>query len=151
MRTLDILVIEDGHEYTETLSRFLPDGFTWTRAGSGGAALALLASRPFDAAVLDMRFDRVPDDALLGDVDALVDRLGDRDAARVHLQDHQGTYVLAALRDDGFDVPVLLSHDLDDQPQRWERLRARYAPLDYVPDSASPAEVAGRLRALTGR
>ncbi len=146
-----VLVIEDGHEYTDSLSRFLADGFVWVRAGSGPEALERAAAEAFDAAVLDMRFDRVPDAALFGDMAAATERLnGDPEAARAHLQDHQGTYVLAAVREAGHLLPVLLSHDLDGQPRRWARLSGRYGPVDYVTDSASPSMVARRLRALVG-
>ena len=62
--TIRVLVIEDGSEYTDTLGRFLGDGFSWARAGSGPEGLARLAESAWDAVFLDMRFDRVPDAAL---------------------------------------------------------------------------------------
>lgn len=147
-----ILVIEDGSEYTETLSRFLGERFDFERAGSGPAALARLAEATFDAVFLDMKFDRAPEGELLGDVDEVADRFnGDPVAARRHLEEHQGTYVLAALREAGHAVPVLLSYDFSVEPRRWERLAARFAPVDHLPDLASPAEVASRLTALCAR
>lgn len=144
-----ILVIEDGSEYTETLSRFLGDRFDFERAGSGPAGLTRLATGAWDAVFLDMKFDRAPEGELLGDVDEVADRFnGDPVQARRFLEEHQGTYVLAAIRDAGHAVPVLLSYDFSVEPRRWERLAARFAPVEHLPDLASPGEVAARLTAL---
>jgi len=146
-----ILVIEDGYEYIEALQRFLPDGFAWTRAGSGPAALEALSAGTFDAVFLDMRFDRTPDDELLGDLASTADRFnGDPVQARLFLQDHQGNYILAALREAGVALPVLLSYDFEGEPRRFARLAERFAPIDYLPDNASPAEIAERLGRLAG-
>lgn len=148
---MDVLVVEDGFEYSELLGRFLAEGFVWTRAGSGPAALAALAERAFDAVYLDMRFDRVPLGELLGDVEATADRFnGDDVQARAFLEDHQGLYVLDALREAGYRLPVLLSYDFEAEPARWERLERRHRPVDYVPDNASPSAIAGQLEALVG-
>lgn len=145
-----ILIVEDGHEYVETLGRFLPD-IAWVRAGSGPQAVAKLAAERFDAVFCDMRFDRVPDDELLGDVAETADQFnGDPVQARRYLQDHQGTYVLAAIRAAGQRVPVLMSYDFEGEPRRWERLKHRHAPVDFLPDQASPAEIRRRLAALVG-
>lgn len=144
-----VLVIEDGLEYTELLQRFLPDGFTWERAGSGPVALQRLATEPFEAVFLDMRFDRAPEDELLGDLEEVSDRFnGDPVQARRFLEDHQGNYILAALRDAGRTEPVLMSYDFDGEPRRWERLASRYGPVAYLPDNASPGDIAERLRRL---
>jgi CheY-like chemotaxis protein len=135
-----VLVIEDGHEYTTNLERFLGEAFAFTRAGDGPAALELLRERAFDAIFLDMRFDRAP--RLLGDLDALVSRFaGDADRARRFLEDNQGTYVLAALRDAGCALPVVFSYDFDSEPRRFRNLERRYAPLRYLTDTAGPAEM----------
>ena len=145
---MKVLVVEDGHEYTETLSRFLPD-VAWERAGSGPEALTKLAVGAYDAVFSDMRFDRVPDDQLLGDVADTADQFnGDPVQARRHLQDHQGTYVLAAIRQAGHALPVLMSYDFEAEPKRWERLKQRHGRVDYLPDQASPGEILRRLRAL---
>ncbi len=149
--TVRVLVVEDGSEYTETLERFLTEGFTFQRAGSGPAALAALAAGPFDVVFLDMRFDRAPEVELLGDLDEIADRFnGDPVQARRFLEDHQGNFVLAALREAGHALPVLLSYDFTSEPRRWERLERRYAPVGFLTDVASPAEVASRLRELSG-
>lgn len=146
---MNVLVVEDGFEYTESLERFLGEGFSWTRAGSGPEALRLLGGGGWDAVLLDMRFDRVPEQALLGDLAATADRFnGDPVQARHFLEDHQGNFVLAAMREAGFAVPVLLSYDFEAEPRRWEHLARTFPPVDYLPDNASPAEIADRLRKL---
>ena len=149
---MKVLVVEDGYEYSETLQRFLAEGFEWERAGSGPRALELLPG-DWAAIFLDMRFDRVAENELLGDVAEVADRFnGDPVQARRFLEDHQGNYVLAAIRDAGHATPVLLSYDFDGEPRRWERLAERYGPVDYLPDNASPADIASRLtRLATGR
>jgi hypothetical protein len=45
-------------------------------------------------------------------------------------------------------VGVLLSYDFDGEPRRFGRLLAQHGPLDFLPDNASPSEIAARLRAL---
>ncbi len=68
--------------------------------------------------------------------------------ARRFLEDHQGNYVLAALRSAGHQLPVLLSYDFSSEPRRWSNLSARYGPVDFLIDVASHDEVADRLLAL---
>ncbi len=146
-----ILVVEDGYEYSETLERFLSEGFEWVRAGSGPVALQMLGDSSFDALFLDMRFDRIPEDQLLGDLAATADRFnGDPVQARRFLEDHQGNYVLAAIRGAGHTIPVLMSYDFEGEPRRWARLLERYAPVDYLPDNGGPAKISERLTALAG-
>lgn len=148
--TIRVLVIEDGTEYTETMERFVaPRGFAFARAGSGPEALRVVASQPVDVVFLDMRFDRVEDALLLGDLAAATDRCnGDPVAGRRFLQDNQGTWILAALREAGCEVPVLLSYDFSSESRRFTRLAQRYGPLDHCRDVAPPEEVATRLRRL---
>ena len=149
-----VLVVEDGHEYITNLQRFLSEDFEFHRAGDGRDALEMLARRRFDVVFLDMRFDR--SDVLIGDLDALVDRFaGDGARARRFLEDNQGTYILAALRQAGHDQPVLFSHDFDAAPRRFQNLRRRYGalhygPLRYLVDSAGPAEIRAALWELVG-
>ncbi len=141
-----VLVIEDGEEYIRNFGRFLPSRFELQRAGSGAEALDLLDRLAFDVVFLDMRFDRVAPEALLGDLDQVADRFnGDRERALRFLEDNQGAYVLAALRDHGCGLPVVFSHDFTDEPRRWTNLARRYAPLDYLADNAGPHEVSERL------
>lgn len=149
--TVRVLVVEDGTEYTDTLGRFLPEGFHVTRAGHGAEALQRLDDTSFDVVFLDMRFDRVGENELLGDPAEAADRFnGDAIQARRFLEDHQGNYILAAIRDAAHPIPVLMSYDFSAEPRRWANLAARYGPLDFLVDVASPTEVAGRLRALAG-
>ncbi|TNE84433.1 MAG: response regulator [Deltaproteobacteria bacterium] len=137
-----VLIIEDGTEYIETMTRFLADGFAWERAGSGPAGIERLRAGGIDAVFLDMRFDRAPEGELIGDLDEVAERFsGDRVLARRFVEDHQGTFVLAALREAGVTLPVVLSYDFSGEPRRWERLAERFAPVRYLPDNASPAQV----------
>jgi ActR/RegA family two-component response regulator len=145
---MKVLIVEDGLEYSETLGRFLPE-LTWVRAGSGPEALERLSTEGFDAVFLDMRFDRVDDAVLLGDLAATADRFnGDAVQARAFLQDHQGLRILAALREAGHRLPALVSHDFGAEPRRWARIREAHGPVDYVDDVSGPDAVRQRLRAL---
>lgn len=148
MERLKLLVVEDGEEYTAMLTRFLSDAFAVTRAGSGGEALLHLAAGAYDVVFLDMRFDRVAPGLLLGDLAATTDRFnGDPVRARQFLEAHQGTYILDAIRAAGCTLPAVFSYDFDAEPRRWEAVKARYAPVDYLPDNAPPATIRQRLGA----
>ncbi len=144
-----VLIVEDGYEYVEVMERFVPDGFAWVRAGDGAEAVRLATAEPFDAILLDMRFDRVPPDRLLGDLDEAAARFDDDRAQGARfLAEHQGTYVLEALRRAGVRAPAVLSFDFGDAPARFSRLAARNGPLAWVADGASPLTIAAALRAL---
>ena len=148
MSSPSILVVEDGHEYTTNLDRFLGEEFRFVRAGDGASALAALGGAPFQAVFLDMRFDRA--DRLLGDLGALVRRFsGDEARARRFLEDNQGTYVLAALRGAGCTLPVIFSYDFDGEPRRFANLSRRHGPLAYLNDTAGPADMRAALLAAT--
>ena len=141
-----VLVIEDGHEYITNLRRFLDNALALQRAGDGPDALQLIENNAFDAIFLDMRFDRA--EALLGDLDALCGRFaGDTARARRFLEDNQGTYILAALREAGCAVPVIMSYDFDGEPRRFQNLARRYGPLGYLNDTAGPVEIRAALTA----
>ena len=150
---VNVLVVEDGDEYTTNLGRFLTDGFAFTRAGDGASALAALAAAPFDLLFLDMRFDRVSPGQLLGDLAQTADRFnGDPVRARQFLEEHQGTYILQAIRAAGYGIPGVFSHDFDGEPRRWANLLRLYAPLAYLPDNASPSDIRDTfLRAVRER
>ncbi len=144
-----VLVVEDGLEYTKSFVQFIGAPFEFVRAGTGPEALHLLASGSFDLLFLDMRFDRATE--LLGDLDALVERHnGDSVRARRFLEDNQGAYVLAAIREAGHRQPALMSYDFDGEPRRFENLRARYGPLAYLTDTAGPQETRSALTQLGG-
>jgi CheY-like chemotaxis protein len=150
-RGVRVLVVEDGEEYTTNLGRFLTEGFVFTRAGDGASALAALADGVFDLIFLDMRFDRVTPSQLLGDLAETAERFnGDPVRARTFLEEHQGAYILQAIRAAGHTLPVVFSHDFDGEPRRWSNLVKLYAPVAYLPDNASPTairETFGRVRA----
>lgn len=140
-----VLIVEDGEEYTTTLSRFLA-GFTLVRAGDGNDALSRLESEHFDVVFLDMRFDRVPAARLLGDLAAAADRCnGDRERATRFLEDNQGAYVLAAIRDAGHSIAVVFSYDFEAEPRRWKNLEQRFRPLDYLNSNAGPDQIRAAL------
>lgn len=147
MSRIRVLVVEDGHEYHQNLSRFLGEELELVRAGDGRAALERLAVERWDVAFLDMRFDRAT--VLLGDLEELVGRFaGDRERARRFLEDNQGAYVLAALREAGHVLPVLMSYDFDGEPRRFQNLARRYGPLAYLSDTAGPSEIRAAISGL---
>jgi hypothetical protein len=141
-----VLVVEEGPESTENLARFCADGFVFTRAGDGGAALAALGEEIFDLVFLDMRFDRVQPGVLLGDIAETAERFnGDPVRARQFLEEHQGAYILQAIRAVGYALPAVFSHDFDGEPRRWANLVRLYAPVDYLPDNAAPSDIRATL------
>lgn len=154
--TCRVLVIEDGHEYSDMLARFLTEGFAFQRAGDGATAMRALTEHDFDVVFLDMRFDRVPEADLLGDREAIAARFnGDLDRTRRFLEDNQGTFVLAALRAAGQSVPVVFSYDFDGEPRRWGHVERHHAPVAYLGSNAGPEQIraallgAARMRRVT--
>lgn len=147
MGDVSVLVVEDGEEYTTTLGRFGAEGFRFLRAGDGAEALRLLAQGGFDLLFLDMRFDRIEAARLLGDLGETAERFnGDPVRARTFLEDNQGTYILQAIRAAGVRLPAVFSHDFDAEPRRWAALQRMYAPVHYLPDNASAAQIRDTLR-----
>lgn len=137
-----VLVVEDGEEYSRNLARFCAEGYVFVRAGDGPSALQALSEQAFDLLFLDMRFDRVSPSVLLGDMAETAERLnGDPVRARRFLEDHQGTYIIAAIRAAGHTQPAIFSHDFDGEPRRWAKLQQSYQPLHYLPDNASAASI----------
>jgi CheY-like chemotaxis protein len=144
-----VLVVEDGLEYTRSFVQFIGAPFEFVRAANGREALDALATQSFDLLFLDMRFDRASE--LLGDLGALVERHnGDEIRARRFLEDNQGAYVLAAIREAGHRQPALMSYDFDGEPRRFENLSSRYGPLAYLTDTAGPQETRKALMELGG-
>jgi len=144
---IKVLVVEDGHEYSTNLRRFLSEYFRFERAGDGFEALSALEQTTWDVVFLDMRFDRA--ERLMGDPKPLTERFGgDLERARRLLEDNQGTHILEAIRAAGNYVPVLFSYDFDGEPRRYRNLEQRYGPLGYLPDTAGPAEIRAALNAL---
>ena len=145
-----VLIIEDGMEYSTTLGRFLSEAFEFVRAGDAAEALSALGQGDFDCVFLDMRFDRVPVERLLGDLEAQAQRLGgDRERARRFLEDNQGTFVLAALRQAGHALPVVFSYDFGEEPRRFRNLAQRFGPLSFLESNAGPEEIQAALKAAS--
>jgi CheY-like chemotaxis protein len=139
-----VLVIEDGYEYIENLRRFMGAGFELGRAGDGEEALEILSRQDWNVILLDMCFDRA--DRLLGEDPGLLSKMGgDPDRMRSYLEIHQGTYILAAIRQAGHSLPVVFSYDFDAEPRRFSNLQRRYAPLSYLNDVAGPPEFRSTL------
>lgn len=142
-----VLIVEDGDEYRDNLTRFVP-GPEWVQAHNGQEALRLLAAGPVDLIYLDMRFDRIPQADLLGDhVAATRDHNGDPHRGWRFLAMNQGLFILDALRKGGFGhIPVILAYDFSREPARLSHLQRIHPSLRWVPDAVTPAEI----RALMG-
>ncbi|PCC67525.1 hypothetical protein SAMN02745121_02161 [Nannocystis exedens] len=152
MSEIKVLVVEDGDEYLTNLSTFVARGIRYTQAKSGEQACALLPSLQPDLVYLDMRFDRTPIEALLGDLVALTARFnGDVARARAFQQDNQGLFVLRALRDAGFRGPVILSYDFGAEERRFRALSERDPALSYCPDYADADTIYAAIQRAVGR
>jgi len=152
LRDATVLVLEDGDEYLDNLSRFVP-GPRYVQAHDGGSALALLQAGPVHLVYLDMRFDRIARDRLLGDIDAATrDHGGDVERAWRSLANHQGLYLLAALREAGWaTLPVLLAYDFSREPARVAFLQKQHPALAWLPDAVTPDEIRLRIGSLLAR
>jgi len=147
-RDVDVLVVEDGDEYLTNLSTFVAEGFAYRQAKSGEEACRMTADRRPDLVYLDMRFDRTPEDQLLGNMVELTARFnGDMTRARRFQQDYQGLFVLRALRDVGYTGPVILSYDFGAEERRFAALSAKDPALRYCPDYADATTI---RRAILG-
>ncbi len=131
--TRSLLVIEDGDEYAEFARLFLADRFEIHCARSEAEATQVLAGRPIAGLLIDLRFDRAPDDRVIGDVDRTAAQLfaGDRERALRYLKDQQGALILGALRAAGHRQPAVFVHDVP--PRRLANLRALYGAVHAVP------------------
>ena len=152
MSEIKVLVVEDGDEYLTNLTTFVSRGICYTQAKSGEQACALLPAIAPDLVYLDMRFDRTPNEALLGDLVALTARFnGDVARARAFQQDNQGLFVLRALRDAGFRGPVILSYDFGAEERRFRALSERDPALSYCPDYADADTIRAAIEHAVGR
>jgi CheY-like chemotaxis protein len=151
MSALTVLIIEDGDEYLENLSRFVP-GPRYLQAHTGAAALELLAAEPVDLIYLDMRFDRISTAELMGDHAAATrEHNGDPVRAWRHLQLNQGLFVLDALHRAGHGgLPVILAYDFSRERKRYERLAQQHPTLHWVPDAVTPTEIRELMEQLLG-
>ncbi len=141
-REATVLIIEDGDEYLDNLSRFVP-GPNYLQAHNCEAALKILREQSVDIIYLDMRFDRIPEDELVGDHLAVTrQQNGDPDRAWKHLKINQGLYILATLRDTGHGgMPIVLAYDFSGEMRRLEHLRKIYTGLEWVSDAVTPREI----------
>ncbi len=137
-----ILIIEDGDEYLDNLVRFVP-GPTYIQAHNCKIALEMLEEEPVDIVYLDMRFDRIPDDELVGDhIEVTRQQNGDPVRAWKHLKINQGLYILAALCDAGHGgMPIVLAYDFSGEMLRLDHLRKIYPRLEWVSDAVTPREI----------
>lgn len=152
MSEIRVLVVEDGDEYLTNLTTFVARGIRYTQAKSGVQACALLRELAPDLVYLDMRFDRTPIEALLGDLVALTARFnGDVARARAFQQDNQGLFILRALRDAGFRGPVILSYDFAAEERRFRALSDKDPALSYCPDYADASTIFAAIHRAVGR
>jgi CheY-like chemotaxis protein len=137
-----VLIVEDGDEYLESLTRFVK-GPTYVQAHNGREALRMLETSSVELVYLDMRFDRIPDADLMGDHAAATrEHNGDPVRALRHLQNNQGLYILDALERHGLGgAAVILAYDFSRQPKRYENLLRAHPTLRWVPDAVTPAEI----------
>jgi DNA-binding response OmpR family regulator len=150
MSQATVLIVEDGDEYFQNLTRFVP-GPRYLQARGAKPALELLAAQPIDVIYLDMRFDRVPREALVGDIERLTRELGAERAQR-QLENNQGLYILETLRETAHaDTPVILAYDFSREPERFAHLSRRHPQLTWVPDAISPDEIRARIERLVQR
>ena len=128
-----VRLIADGTEYEEFARLFLADACELVAAHDAAEALAAAARARFDAFLVDLRFERAPEAALIGGVEDTANRLfgGDRARALRWLKDQQGTLVLAELRRAGHAQPAVFVHDFP--RQRLENLRRLYGDVRAVP------------------
>ena len=139
---LRVLVVEDGDEYFDSLTRFV-SGPVYLRADGAASALEHLDEGQIDLVYLDMRFDRIPRSLLIGDHAAAARaHNGDPKRGWRYLQNHQGLFILNALTEAGHrDLPIVLSYDFQREPTRWKALSARYPRLRWLTDTATPDQI----------
>ncbi len=127
-----LLVIEDGNEYSEFAQLFLPD-FLVCQAMTAASTLAMLERVTISACLIDLRFDRAPTEALLGDVSTTANRLfaGNHGRALRYLQDQQGVLILAEMRARGHTQPAVFIHDFPER--RLANLKKLYGAVQAVP------------------
>lgn len=150
-----VLIIEDGDEYRENLTRFVPgprvsptSGFAnqwvpnWVQARSAAQAIEIIQKTSIDLIYLDMRFDRIPRSDLVGDHAAATrQHNGDAERAWRYLETNQGLFILNALAEAGCRVPVILAYDFSREAARLKHLQARHPHLAWVPDAVTPEEI----------
>jgi CheY-like chemotaxis protein len=144
-----VLVVEDGDEYLNVLTRFVPE-YHYLQAHDGQQALNLLRTETIDLVYLDMRFDRTHEHLLLGDREKQATKFGgDEKRARRFLEKNQGLFILNHLCTEGFaTTPMVLSHDFSSQSTRWQHLSRSYRNLSWLSDTLSPADIRAHFSSI---
>lgn len=146
-----VLIVEDGNEYLENLSRFVL-GPRYLQAHDGKSAISFLKAERVDLVYLDMRFDRIELGQLLGD-HAAATREHNQDPHKgwKYLQNNQGLFVLEAFRAAGHvGVPVVLAYDFSREEKRFSHLKRVHPSLNWVPDAVTPSEIRALMERLVG-
>ena len=122
-----MLVIEDGSEYVAFMRAFFAETCACDEAHDAEQALEKASAA--EVFLVDLRFERAPSAALLGDLEQIAQQLfgGDRARAERHRQDQQGTYILRALRAAGHLQRAIFVHDFS--ARRLENLRTLYGDV----------------------
>lgn len=146
-----VLIVEDGDEYFDNLSRFVK-GPKYLRAHSGAEALDVISREPVDLVYLDMRFDRIPLGDLMGDHrSATREKNGDEERAWKYLQNNQGLFILEAISKAGRgSLPVILAYDFSYEMRRLENLKRVYPTMHWVPDTITPDEIRKAIEECLG-
>jgi hypothetical protein len=148
-----VLVIEDGTEYTDAFRNLVATdaagSIELVRAADFEEARRVLSERAVDAAFLDVVFDRIAPEKLIGDWEGLIRRFGgDRRHAERHLAENQGFYLLnelAPLLPEA--IPVVIAYDFSAEPERLAALRRRCEQLSGVTDGTPISAVLETLLA----
>jgi len=131
-----ILIVEDGFEYTRALERIARGRAELVRAGDAEEARRALEGGGFDAVLLDVVFDRIPEERLAGDRARGID----------HLARHQGFYVADALAPLlGPGTRVVVAYDFSGDPERLEVLRRRLPGLEGLREGTGMDDLLARL------
>lgn len=151
MEGVTVLVVEDGNEYLNNLSQYVP-GPNYIQAHCGQEAIDILEKSDVDIIYLDMRFDRIPATQLLGDHEAVTrEHNDDPDRGWKFLMNNQGLYILAAIRQEGFaGLPVVVAYDFSKERRRFENLKKVYPKLEWVSDAVSFEEVISLFDRISG-
>ncbi len=150
--SITVLVVEDGDEYLDNLSRFIP-GPRYIQAHCGNEAVEILKTDQIDIIYLDMRFDRIELSKLLGDHDSATrEHNGNAERAWKYLMNNQGLYILAAIKKAGFShYPTVIAYDFSKEPRRFENLKKSYPNLSWVSDAVSLTEVQNLFIGITAQ
>jgi CheY-like chemotaxis protein len=150
LESLTVLIIEDGNEYLDNLSRFVPEP-NYIQTHNGAEALVALRRGSIDLIYLDMRFDRIPLTDLLGDhVQATKQQNGDPARAWRHLQNNQGLYILNYLGEEGHtNTPTIISYDFSREAKRFAFLQKKNPNIGWVADAVTPNEIRQLMAGLS--